>query len=96
MDLITALKSGRRIRNRNISDLGEWFSVRTEEFVFPLHAILSDTWEVEPEPPKPIVFECLWSVWGANGPIYPHDDDTGISFKSLVGKRTKVTLEILD
>lgn len=94
MNLIEALKSGRRIRNCTFGSTQEWFDPYTNIPNFhwvPSH-ILCDAWEVEP--PKPIVFECEWGLTGTL--IHPFHIGLRPIIERLVGKRTRVTIEILD
>lgn len=68
MNLIDALKTGRRIRKRPIhsSDKTAWESAAFQSF--DCFDVLSDDWEVEPEPKKKVK-RWLWVL--NNGDVRP-------------------------
>lgn len=103
MDLITALKSGRRFR-RVADEQGKqdptWYAAIT---MAPNVAMWSDNdvvaeYEIEPEPPKPIVFACEWiRLSPDHTTVSPYVPFLGTApFEQFIGKRTRVTIEILD
>jgi len=100
MDLITALRSNRRFR-RVADEQGKqdptW---QVNPAPSPNSPVWSDNdlladYELEPEPPKPIVFEGVrWIKEDGNITV----SNVGVQrcLEQFVGKRTKVTIEIID
>jgi len=82
MDLITALRSGKRIRNIN-TPWDQWFEPSPRCEFHPKHILATD-WETEP--PKPIVWET--KVHGVKL-VIPVSDE-------MSGKKCRITIEILD
>jgi len=104
MNIIEAVKSGRRFKrkhwdkssylfaNKN-SSLGT-ISRETGQIIFLESDILANDWEIEPEV---IEFECKWvTIVDVNGAWpFPSDREHRRTLNKLVGKRTRVRIEVL-
>jgi hypothetical protein len=76
-----ALASGRRFRLKTSPELNEWQPAKVMGTVYwTTEAVLSDDWEVEPEPKKPLE---LWAVLdGLDNLRYWHSDkDRAIDYQ---------------
>jgi hypothetical protein len=103
MTLSEAHKTGRKYRRKNeIGFVGEFHRVHVgstegERQLIETKDAIADDWEVEPEVYE---VECDW-VGNIDGAIaVPDDLETNNThkpmWKRLVGKRTKLTIEVLD
>jgi hypothetical protein len=50
MNLIEAIKSGKRFRRTSWDSIAEWIDPRTDRLNISLDAIIADDWDVEPQP----------------------------------------------
>lgn len=58
MNLIEALKTGRRVRHPSIG--ANYFEANNRDIAFKVFLIISDDWEVEPEQKKKVK---MWLYW---------------------------------
>lgn len=86
MNLIDALKSGRRFRRKNATLW--WDTNPNAVYHFSREALISDDWEIEREPE---VVECEFNYMPGNSLFHPRDRNR------LYGKRwNAVFTEIID
>jgi hypothetical protein len=62
-------------------------------FEVPISNFMSRKWAVFKEP-EIYTLGVRWVTWGEHGPIYPSTDE--FIFDKLVGKRTKITIEVIE
>ena len=61
MNLVEAIKSGKRFRRKSWTNR-EFFDVNVSRLDLPVDAIIADDWEVEPYSPRYSVEECIGSL----------------------------------
>ena len=88
MKLIDALKTGRLIR-----EAGSHHWLNAERLNFSKHEITYTDYEVEPEVYQ---FACGWVKNSITGIAVPALSSAGFDSSMLLGKRTKLTIEVLD
>lgn len=94
MTIQEAIKANETRRVRMVG-ADEWFDAKSMVIcdTFTIEDIRAE-WEAEPEK---IEFECEWRT-GTEDPIHPCSDDVSVTkiLNHFIGKRTRVTVEVID
>lgn len=91
MTLIEALKSGKRFRRQ----LKEWVGPAEnldKSYHFSKDHCMAEDWEIE-KTPEVYKIECCWHRT-EDGFTYPSGG--GIPFSSLIGKKTRLRIEVIE
>lgn len=99
MYLHDAHATGKRYRKKSWEKQYAFIRYESTKSI-PLCCVLDCDWEVEPEVYE---FECDWHKDNRNGNVYPYTDGhndqfihQGCEIINLIGKRTKVRIEVLN